>query len=98
MKANEAEVRSVEAELEKVFDPELTQFKMRALPLTNVVYHLDYPSKGLKIVVTTPLKYKGFDEYEIEKGRVVKFAVYCQEKPCLEFTDSRIINGWEKVA
>ena len=90
-------VDEVFEEMIKLFDPDLTRFKQDVLR-GKVIYALEYPDKELKIVATAPIIYKMNDNYEREKRLHVKFAVHYQGGQCLEFEDSRIVDGWENVA
>lgn len=59
--------------------------------------YLDYPDKGLKIVVMTPILEKD-GNLELMKGLALEFSVFHKEHKCLEFRDSRIIDKWTNVA
>ena len=58
----------------------------------------DFPGKNLKVVVATPVTENMEGALGLTKGLHIMLSLEFENERCLEFRDSRIIEGWVEVA
>lgn len=59
----------------------------------------DYPEKNLRIYVAAPILKQGPDFFIRIPGQLfITFEIQHNKKTCLEFRDSRAIEGWQQIA
>lgn len=65
----------------------------------RLIFVKKFPQKNLQITVTTPYTFsKNNDIGGLENGLRIRFSIQDSGKTCLTLRDSRMINGWEKIA
>jgi hypothetical protein len=57
----------------------------------------EFPEKKLRIIVTVPIHYHTSCDVDVVTGLHIEFAVEFDGKTCLEFQDSRAVDGWTKT-